>query len=154
MAWGLYRNLEASLVDFLTTKKTTDGLTVDIRVGRKEASWTLPCISLYHDKTTQPRGFVGSNQRLETYLMIIDIFATNEAERLDLARWLEVAINDGCTYYTYTSSESTPNSPTKVAGGLINVDFVTNTRVGLGQNVNLEDAHRHRISINVWLSGS
>lgn len=161
LAWQTYRCIENSLKDFLTTKVSDDsvtdinGVAVPIRVGRKEDNdWTLPCITFYLDNETAERAFVGSNQRLNSYLIIIDIFATNEGERLDLAQWLKDTINDGFRYYTYTPSASTPNVPTKVAGGLVNINFLTNSRVALGQNVDKEDAHRHRISVTTWISGS
>ena len=161
LPWQVSRNIESSLKEFLIGAVADDsvtdikGVAVPVRVGRKEDSdWTLPCITIYLDKKDSPRGFVGSNTRLKTYVIIIDIFATNEGERGDLADWLEEAINNGFRYYAYTPSESTPQTPTKVAGGLVELNFLTNARVALGQNVSDEDSHRHRISINTWISGS
>ena len=161
LAWQTQRNIEMSLKDFLTAQVTADGVTgydnvdVPVRVARKvDADWTLPCITAYVDSKSAPRAEVGSNNRLDTHLIIIDIYAVDEGQRQDLADWLEGAINDGFRYYAYTPSVGTPLVPTKVAGGLVEVNFVTNARVGLGQNVDPEDAHRHRISINTWISGS
>jgi len=161
LSWGTYRCIENSLMDFLTAKVITDvvtdikGVSVPIRVGRKESDdWTLPCITLYVDNETSERAFLGSNTRLDSYLIIIDIFATNEGERCDLAEWVKSTINDGFRYYAYTPNESTPTVPTKVAGGLVSIDFLTNARVALGQNVDLEDKHRHRISVTSWISGT
>ena len=161
LAWGRCRNIENSLKDFLTTQVVADsvtdinGVAVPIRVGRKEDNdWSLPCITVYLDNETAERAYIGSNQRLDSFLIIIDIFATNEGERLDLANWLKDTINDGFRYYAYTPSELDPQNPTKVAGGLVNINFLTNSRVALGQNVNIEDAHRHRISVTTWISGS
>lgn len=159
--WGLYRSLENSLKDFLDAEVTSDNVTdikgtkIPIRIGRKnENSWTLPCITLYFESETSPRGFIGSNERLDNELLILDIYATNEGERLDLAEWLKDSLNDGFRYYTYSVNSNNPESPTKIAGGLVNVNFLTNGRVNLGQDVNEVDAHRHRITINVWISGS
>ena len=161
LAWQLYRNLENSLKDFLDTKITTDSVTdingvkVPVRVGRKnDNDWTLPCISVYMESETLIPFEIGSTLKDDRQLIIIDIYATNEGERLDLAKWLTTTINDGWRYYSYTPNIATPESPDKVAGGLVNVDFLTNTRVNLGQNSDELDAHRHRVSINVWISGS
>ena len=161
LAWQLYRNLENSLKDFLDQKIIDDSVTdindvnVPVRVGRKnDDNWTLPCISLYVESETLERFEIGSNNRDDRQLIIIDIYATNEGERLDLAKWLSTTINNGWRYYSYTPNIATPESPTKVAGGLVNVDFLTNTRVNLGQNTDEIDAHRHRVTINVWISGS
>ena len=161
LSWQLYRNIENSLADFLTAQITADNVTdingnaVSLRVSRKvNKNWTLPCITLYFESETAVRAFVGSNQRDDRQLLILDIFATNEGERLDLAKWLTDTINDGWRYYSYTANPANPDSPTKVAGGWVNVDFETNGRVDLGQDVDQFDAHRHRISINVWIGGS
>ena len=161
LAWGLYRNLENSLYEFLTDKVTDDSVTdindvlIPIRVGRKrDNDWTLPCITVYMDNETAERAEIGSNNRLEKYLIIIDIYATNEGERMDLANWLKDTINDGFRYFSIIPSKSDPQNPIKVSGGLVEVNFLTNARVALGQNVDLEDSHRHRISINTWISGT
>ena len=159
MTWRLYRNIENSLKDFLDIEISNDSLTAEdgssivVRVGRKEDdNWTLPCISLYVESETLERFEIGSNKRDDRQLIIIDIYATNEGERLDLAKWLIDTINDGWRYYTYSYNSSNPESPTKVAGGWTSVDFLENTRVTLGQNIDIWDAHRQRISINVWIS--
>lgn len=159
LAWQLYRNLENSLKDFLDAKVILDsvtdinGVNVPIRVGRKnDSNWSLPCITVYFESETSTRFELGSNNTLDLELMIIDIFATNEGERIDLAHWVKETIKDGFTYYSYTPNESDPQNPTKVAGDLTTVDFITNTRVSLGVNVDPIDAHRHRISIQVDLN--
>lgn len=159
LSWQLYRNLENSLKDFLDTEISTDSVTdingtaVPVRVGRKnDDNWTIPCISLYVESETLERFEIGSNNRDERELIIIDIYATNEGERLDLAKWVTDTINNGWQYYTYTVNVATPESPNKVAGGWVNVDFLSNTRINLGNNVSQLDVYRHRISINVWIS--
>ena len=161
MTWRLYRNLENSLKDFLDTEISNDsitdmnGIAVPVRIGRKEDdNWTLPCIALYMESETLERFEIGSNKRDDRQLLIIDIFATDEGERLDLTKWLIDAISNGFRYYSYSYNPSNPESPTKVAGDWVNIDFVENTRVILGQNIDIWDAHRQRISISVWISGS
>lgn len=163
LVWQLYRNLENSLKDFLDSEITSDSVTdyagnvVPVRIGRKnDSDWSLPCIAIYMDAENSPdRLEIGGNLRDRRYLMILDIYATDEGERLDLAAWLTKKIENGFRYYTYTYNPSNPDSPTKVAGDLVNIDtFISNTRVELGQNVDDFDAHRHRISIQVWKSGS
>ena len=161
LAWHPTRNLENSLKDFLDAKIITDSVTdiknvaIPVRVGRKESNdWTLPCITLYNETELDPRIFIGSNYRNKTYVIIIDIYATNTGERSDIANWLPDAINNGFRYYTYTPNGSDPENPTKVAGGLADVEFLTNGRVALGQNIDISDAHRHRITINTQISGT
>ncbi|MHA2012772.1 MAG: hypothetical protein ACTSWG_10435 [Candidatus Helarchaeota archaeon] len=157
LSWQFYRNLENSFKHFLETKVSDDSVTdingtaVPVRVGRKsDDDWSIPCIVGYFDSETDERLEIGSNNRLETYLFIIEIYASNEGERLDLAKWVKDTINDGFKYYSYSPNPTTPDSPTKIAGSWIHIDFVTNNRVNLGENVSDIDAHRHRISVNMW----
>jgi len=161
LEWGFDRNLENSLQDFLTTEVVNDsvtdinGVNVPIRIGRKnEDDWSLPCISVYVDSETAPRLEIGSNVRNDKQTMIIDIFATNEGERLDIARWVTNVINDGFRYYAFTPNASDPTSPTKIAGRLVQIDFLTNNRVSLGQTISEIDNHRHTIVINVYTTGA
>lgn len=157
MAWRFYRNLENSFKDFLESEISTDeikdinGDSVTVEVGRKEDNnWSLPCIRGYFESENSERLEIGTNNRLETYLFMIEIYATNEGERLDLAKWVKDTINDGFRYYTYSYNSEDPESPTKVSGNWVHLDFLTNNRVALSGNVDEIDAHRHRISVNLW----
>jgi hypothetical protein len=159
LTWGPTTNVENSLKYFLDTEISEDNVTdmngdlIPVRIGRKEDdNWTLPCISLYADSQTNEKIFIGSNQTDDRRLIIIDIFAENEGERQDVADWLVSKITNGWVYYTYTVNINTPLNPTKIASGNVNIDFVTNTRVNLGQNVALFDQHHHRISVNALIT--
>ena len=159
MDYRLYQNLQNSLVDKLQAQITSDGLTGDnsqsisVRASRKnDDNWALPAISVYFESETATRFELGSNKRDDRQLIIIDIYATNENERLSLAKWLVDTINDGWQYYTYAYNSVNPESPTKTAGGWVNVNFLTNEPVNLVQTVSEIDAHRHRVSISVWIS--
>ena len=159
--WNLYRNEENSLRDFLTEQAVIDdvtdinGVLVPMRVGRKDDNdWTLPCITVYVDSETAPRLEIGSNIRNDAQIIIIDIFATNEGERLDLAKWVTDVINDGFRYYAYSPNVSNPEAPIKVAGRLMQIDFLSNNRVNLAQTVSEIDNHRHNITINAYTTGA
>jgi hypothetical protein len=157
--WRKYRNLQASLQEFLSDQviadnvKDLEGNTVTIRVGRKDSTFTLTTISVYMESETSKRFETGSNLRDDKQLMIIDIFAKNEADRLDLAKWVVDSINDGWPYHTYSNDSAIPDNPTKVIGKNVNVNFLTNGRVKLGDNVDQFDAHRHQITITAQMNG-
>jgi len=97
-----------SFKDFLDRKVEDDYVVgenntpITIQVGRKtDANWKLPCIVAYVESQTLNRFEIGSNTRDHHLLMVIDIYATNEGERLDLADWVTYIINDGFPYYKY-----------------------------------------------------
>ncbi|MFA5048506.1 MAG: hypothetical protein WC516_05795 [Patescibacteria group bacterium] len=159
MSWDLYTSLEASLKYFLETEATTDNLvdsegnSINFRIGRRfDNDWQLPEVTIYFESETAERIFVGSNQRDERFLVILDIFAKTEIDRTMLARWITNTINDGFQYYTFSTNVATPDTPTKATGGWASLNFLSNMRVALGQNVDEIDAHRHRISINIWIT--
>lgn len=161
MDYRLYQNLQNSLVQFLQTNISDDSLTGDngasiaVYAGySRNKTWTLPCISAYMESETLERFEIGSNLRDDRQLLIIDIYGTNENERLSIAKWVVDTINDGWRYFSYSFNVSNPESPNKSSGGMVNVDFLTNTKVALGQNVDVWDAHRHRVSINVWITNN
>lgn len=152
MVWSTYRNLEASLQDHLEEVAEEDGLNVNIRVGRKnDSNFQLPCIVCYFESETSERLEIGSNNTFDRKLFIFDIFATSEGERLDLAEWLKEAIRNGWEWYSYSSNEEEPLKPTKTKEGRVTINFLSNSRITLGNNVDPIDAYRHRITVQVWM---
>lgn len=159
LSWGLYRNLENSFKYFLDTEIQSDSVTdsngdnIPVRIGMKlDNNWSLPCISIYVESETDNKIFIGSNFIDDQQLIIIDIYATNEGERTDIANWITQKIKDGWTYYEYSPNLSNPTNPVKVKKSLVNVQsYLSNGRVRLNGNTNELDAHRHRITINVLI---
>ena len=158
--WQIRRNLENSLAEFLQTESS--GLTVfykgkdqtiDIRVGNApQDSWTLPNISVYLDTRTAPRGFVGNNRRLKSYLMIIDIRALDDGMRSDLTEWATDTINDGFDVYDYTPNIGDPDNPSKVLSGKASIVFVSDIAIRNTQNSELFEKFRQNISISVTIA--
>jgi hypothetical protein len=157
LSWGIQRSLENSLAEFLSDSLSNDNLTVkidgkdkpvSIRIGHTpDDTWELPVISLYADQRLSPRGFVGSNLRLKSYLIILDIRALDTGMQQDLADWLEETINDGFPYFEYEPS-SDPLNPTATQKGYVSIDFLTNNAFHGGNNVDLLDKYRQNISIS------
>lgn len=159
MSWNLYDSLESSLIYFLESSASSDNLkdsegnSIYFRLARKnDDDWQLNLVTVAFESQTSERIFVGSNQRDERFLVIIDIFAKTEIDRTMLARWVTTTINNGFQYYTFSTNLSTPDTPDRVAGGWCSLNFLTNIRVSLGQNVDEIDAHRHRISVQIWIT--
>jgi hypothetical protein len=158
--WSIERNLETSLEEFLNTE--VSGTTVfykgvaqpiNIRVGNAyKDNWSMPVISVYADSKTSERGFIGSNKRLKSYLMIIDVRALDFGMRSDLTDWVETTINDGFPVYTYTPSVSTPDTPDKVLFGKASIDFLSNAPTRDTQDLNFYEKFRQNLSISVTIS--
>lgn len=161
LEWNDTRSLENSLAEFLQDAVDTASLTVEndkgealpihIRVGYEfDEDWKLPVISFYVDTKPSPRGFVGSNARIKTYSMIVDIRAFNRRMQQDLTDWFEQTINDGFPFYQYTPSGD-PENPTKVLAGLASLEFVLNIPLKFGDNVDLIDKYRQNITLSIFI---
>ncbi len=152
LEWGVQTNLEKSLEDFLSAQAVTDDVTVNITVAEKvDPNWELPHIQINQDSKQKPRAELGSNKRANTYLIILDVRGSNNPERMNLADWIEESINDGFTYYTYASNPANRDDPIKTDAGYVSFDYVSSQKVNLGENVNLYDKWRYRISIRAWI---
>lgn len=161
LEWGLYRCLENSLKDALD-KAISDELITDLNdvaipiyiKGQRKSDWTVPNITIGVESETSVRFEIGSNNRDDKQLIICDIFAQDEGQRIDLACWLKDFLSDGWMYKTYKPNSSTPTEITYEDGGWVEVNFLSNARVNLGENAGELDQHRHRITINVVVSSS
>lgn len=158
--WQLRRNLENSLAEFLQTEAV--GVTVffkgsstdiDVRVGNApQDNWKIPNISVYLDTRTAPRGFVGNNKRLKSYLMIIDIRASDDGMRSDLAEWVSDTINDGFDFYDYQPNSGDPDNPLKTLSGKVSVEFITDTPIRPVVDADAFDKYRHNISVSLSIA--
>lgn len=163
LPWKTERNLENSLAEFLQNTITTQNLKVinlegsevtpEIRVGFKaEADWNLPVISLYVDNNLAPRLSIGSNCRQDSYLIIIDIRALDSGMQKDLTDWIKETINDGWDFNEYVPNPLSPDNPTKTKTGYVSFDYITNTPVRFGENVDLLDRYRQNITISCTIT--
>ncbi len=152
LPWGVQTNLEKSLEDFLSAQASTDSVSVNIDVGEDyNKDWELPHVQVYADSKQKPRAELGSNKREKSYLIILDVRGRNNPERMNLADWVEDSINDGFTYYTYASDPANRDIPIKTDAGYVSFDYISSQKVNLGENVNLYDKWRYRISIRAWI---
>ena len=160
LAWQKLRNLENSFAEFIQTAVTNAGLTVLDQKGQPKAvtvhvgyefdtTLSLPCIQIYIDGKISPRLSVGSNLRLNSYLLIIDIRALDKGSQLDLTEWVTDLINDGFDVYNYAPNPSDPSNPIKTLMGYVNIDFVSNTPLNFGTSAEMYDKYRQNISISV-----
>lgn len=165
LTWELSSNIENSLIDFLRNEITTSSLqvldtngvakTVNVYAGRQlSENWHLPMIQIYVDqKPDANRLEIGSNKRLRSFQIIIDIRTLLPGQATNIGDWVEEKINDGFTVYDYTPNPSNTESPIKSILGHGRVDFISSMPVLGYDDADLFDKNRYRISIKVWLNG-
>jgi len=146
-----YRNIEASLIDYITYELAHASPPWIIRVEKSFAEvykGTLPCICISEEDSDVKRREIGSNSYLEDILVSIRIFATSDGQRLDLASWMLSKIMPGTNYYEYTITNGVASKDLK---GTINVLEITANRKELRNSDNLDsiDRYRHLLSLKV-----
>lgn len=164
LLWQNSRAIENSIIDFLQAQINTNNLklldengnevTPNVYRGKTlNKNWNLPLIQLYVDDKLLPRLEIGSNLRLKSYLILLEIRTLLPGQETDLADWVSEQLNNGCDYYTYSPSAD-PDNPTKTFAGHINIDFQSSSSVNLGDDVDKFDKYRHRIVLKTWLNTS
>jgi hypothetical protein len=157
MAYRNYRNLEATLVDYITYELANASPPWIVRVEKAFAEvykGTTPCICVSMEESDAISREIGSKSYLENILVSIRIFAVNDGQRLDLASWMLSKIMPGLDYYTYTITSGVVSS--KILAGRVIILDITSNRKELKNTDNLDiiDRYRHvltfrcRISVN------
>jgi hypothetical protein len=165
LTWELSSNIENSLIEFLRNEVTNHSLqlldvngvakTVNVYAGRElNNEWNLPLVQIYIDsKPDANRLEIGSNKRLRSFQVIIDIRTLLPGQETNLADWVEEHINNGITIYDYSPNPSNVDLPTKTVLHHGRVDFISSLPV-LGQDdADVYDKNRYRITCKIWING-
>ena len=165
LTWEISSNIENSLIDLLRLRIHEQSLqlldnngtaqTVNVYAGRTlNDNWNLPLIQVYLDsKPDAGRLEIGSNKRLRSWQVIIDIRTILPGQESNLADWVENAINDGVVIYDYTSNCKNISLPVKSILCYGRVDFITSLPVPPFDNSDKFDQNRYRITAKIWLNG-
>lgn len=153
------RNLEASIIDFIETKLTEgswSGVSVT-KVYERAYTITLPVIVVRVEDTLHEKVEVGNNNTWRRPTVTIDIFATDDGNRLDLKDFLIDELKHGMTFYNYTTVKSGRNTSvnTKTANGRITVLEIEDTLVNNETNKSelaVADRYRHLLTLQCMLS--
>lgn len=143
MAYRNYRNLEATLIDYITAQLTADGWS-GIRTEKAFAEVykdSTPCICVSMEESDALSREIGSKTYLENILVSIRIFATSDGQRLDLASWMLSKIMPGLDYYTYVITNGVA---AKTLAGRIIILETTANRKELKNTDNLDTIDRYR----------
>jgi hypothetical protein len=154
MAYRESRNLEASLIDWLTAQLASAGWT-GIRVEKvftEVYKGTLPAICIEQNPETEIKKEIGSKKWLKNLSFNIRIFATSDGQRLDLKDFITNLLEDDINYYVYTIVNGVVS--TKVLSGRIIVLEITRNEKELVNTENLEkeDKYRHIISVRAYIA--
>jgi hypothetical protein len=144
MAYRNYRNLEATLIDYIEVQLLADGWS-GIRTTKAFAEiykGALPAICVSMEESDALSREIGSKSYLENILVSIRIFATSDGQRLDLASWMLSKIMPGLDYYTYVITSGV--AAKTLAGRIIILETTANRKeLKNTDNLDIIDRYRH-----------
>jgi len=153
------RNIEASLIDFIKIKLEEDGWK-SINVEKSFArvyKLQLPVILIKVPTTNYEKLEVGSNIILRNPVIYIEIFGSDDGNKLDLKDWVIDTIKNGFDYYEYTieKQEDGGKVTRKDKVGYVFIRRITETEVNLGvdkSSLDEHDRYRTLLTINATLN--
>jgi len=151
MSYRISRNIEASLIDRITTDLAADGWS-GLRIEKSFAEvykGTLPCICINALEIRPEKLEIGNKRNLKYFTVNIRIFATSDGQRLDLSDWLLDKLEDDTDYYSYTITGGVVSA--KVLTGRIVITRFFDDRKELinTEILEKEDRYRHLLSFEV-----
>jgi len=147
------RNCELSLLEYLQTCFTNDWSDITLVKSFKQvfsSTVNLPIVCIRLADISSQRREIGSVNLEDKYLVIIDIFARSDAQRLDLADYIKEKLKNGWTHYDFSHASGDNTTLDKSANGRDFVtEFISNTKVEFGDDVEDKEKYRQTISIRV-----
>jgi len=152
---GIYResrNFEASVIKYIREKLVEanwTGITV-LKTFAKVYEIALPSICVRLGDTIHTKVELGSDSTYREPQILIDIFAENDGQRLDLKDFLVSIFKSGLVFneYTITNGVISDTTPT----GRIRVLEISDTPLNFNtdkSDLDTKDKYRHLISLDV-----
>jgi len=152
------RNLEASLIDFLKQELEEENWT-NISVEKSFArAYSLAMnmnngaavLCIRASDTNRTRAEIGTDNVMRSELILIDVFATNDGQRLDLVDFILDELKSGFPYYQYQTGPN--NVESRIQDGRCTIKNMEDRPVNFNidkSSLELQDRYRHLISLQV-----
>ena len=155
------RNIESSVIDFLRDKFTSAGwnnINIEKSFSRiyglqMDENKGQAAICVRASDTNRKRAEIGSDSVLRSELVLIDVFATSDGQRLDLVDFIGSVLIGGVPYYEYEVTNGVVT--TKSQNGRIRVLTLDDKPVNFGIDksaLEVQDRYRHLISATISMS--
>ena len=147
------RNIELSLLYYLEVCFKQDWNNISLmktfaNVYGKDIQIPVVCVRLA--QTTTTRLEIGDDTLYNKYLCIIDVFASSDAQRLDLADYIKDKLRTGWVHYDHAHKSGDNTTLERIANGRDYVlDFINDSKVDVYGSSDEKDKCRHSISVSV-----
>ena len=146
------RNIEASLVDFLSVNFSVDfsGVSVE-KVFSRVYDTALPVVCVLINTTIHDKAEIGSDSTTRKVTAFLHLFCTSDGQREDFADYIVNKIKGGFIYYDYVINNGSIQS--KTANGRIRVLSVETSKIDFDTNPSELDVYdRYRGLVELTLS--
>jgi len=155
MQYRVSRNIEASIIDFITSELTSTWNNVSVvKTFQQIKTQSLPAICVRVGDTQFTKVQIGDNSLIRTSQVFIDIFATSDGLRLDLIDFLVDIIKEGVVYYEFeiTKANRTSSVTGQDPSGRISVKKIDVTDIDLNidkSQLDPRDRYRSLITLEI-----
>lgn len=151
---GYYRHtraIEASIIEFLRDRISLhfSGVSIEKSFSRIYEI-ALPSLWVRVGTTSHPRVEIGGNSTKREPQVLIDIFGSNEGNKLDLKDCLIAELKNGMPYYDYEIEQG--QIKTKTQNGRITILTMNDTPINFTEDrdtLDIHDRYRHLITLSV-----
>jgi len=151
------RNIEASIITFIQNQLENENWTninveKSFKRARTESNKNIPIICVRASDTNRTRIEIGTDSVQRSELILVDIFATSDGQRLDLVDFLGDILKHGLPYLEFQTDENEVLS--SIQNGRIRVTDLTDTPVNFNTDksqLEICDRYRHSISLTISL---
>jgi hypothetical protein len=132
MAYRTNRNIEASLIDFISSEMTSVWNDVNVvKTFQQVTAQALPAVCIRVGDNSFERAEIGGSNLIRDTQVFIDIFATSDGLKEDLVDWVVEILKEGCVFYTFTTTKAarTTTVTNKTVNGRIRITDIKTTNI-------------------------
>jgi len=151
--YRISRDIEASIIDYIRNQLVGNWSNVACeKTFSRIYNGDLPAICVRCGTTVHDRAEIGESSTIRTANILIDIFATDDGQRLDLKDFLIRKLKMGMPYYEYTISGGAVTDKTQ--NGRIRIMDISDEPIDFDvpkDDLEVYDRYRHLLSLSVSL---
>lgn len=152
--FGQLRNVELSTIYFLETQINADWTGISTIKAKKNGVAVDPPVVTVKVISVFPKlKEIGSRTLENTYNIVVDIYASSDGQKLDLAQYIESKIILDWTYYIHSQESGNPGVLNRVSNGKVSwQNFTQHTSLDFVDTVDKADRFRYVLAFNVRVS--
>ncbi len=149
--FGKLRNVELSTIYFLETQVNADWTGISVIKAKRNAPAIDPPVITVKVLSVLPKlKEIGSRTLDNSYNIILDVYATSDGQKLDLAQYLEDKVILDWTYYLHSQESGNTGVLSRVSNGKIAwQSFTQHTSIDFVDTVEKPDRFRYVLAFNV-----